>query len=414
MAVNFSEMNRKVFIYLLPLFVLYCVAFSLLVSKTIDYGDESRYAMYAGNLAKGFYAMPDTLLLWNGPGYPLLLTPFAYFHVPWIYAKMLNPVFIFIAVCLFFVIVRGFTSEKPAIFFTYLFGMYPPFFAEMQYLLTEPFVLMMVVLFTFLSLKWFDRRHFLLAISAGLVFAVIILTKILFAYVALGMLLLSVVFFIWSRTLKMSLPVYAISLLLCVPYLLYTYHLTGRVFYWANSGGLSLYWISSPEPDEYGSWFSEQDVLVRPELAPHRVFFEQLGGLNYVERDNLWKKRAIENIKAHPRKALMNYVANLGRLFVNYPYSYKYQNPKTLLYTVPNGIILGAVLFSIYPLLKLRRLLPAGIFHLCLISAIYIGGQSLMYAEARYVCPVLPFILTVIFYTATNLIELKATANQQQ
>lgn len=400
-------MNRRVFICLLPLFVMYCIAFAFLAKGALDYGDESRYAMYAENLTHGFYAPTDTLYLWNGPGYPLLMTPFAFFHIPWIYAKMLNHVFIFLAVCLFYSIVREFASEKASLVFTYLFGLYPPFFAEMQYLLTEPFVLMLVVLFAFLTMRWFNRHEFRFALLAGVVFAVIILTKVLFAYVALGILLLSLVCFMWSRTLKMSLLIYAISLLLCVPYLFYTYHLTGKYFYWANSGGLSLYWMSSPDSSDYGSWFSAEDVAGRPELASHKPFFEQLGQLNYVEQDNMLKKKAIENMAAHPRKAFLNYAANLGRLFLNYPYSYKYQNPQTLLYSAPNGIVLSAIIFSIYPLLKFRRFLPAGIFHLCVISIIYIGGQSLMYAEARYLCPALPFVFIVVFYAAANLVKIQ-------
>ena len=407
-------MNRRFFIYLLPLLVLYCIAFAFLANWTLDYGDEARYAMYAENLTHGFYAPTDTLFLWNGPGYPLLLTPFAYFHIPWIYAKMLNPVFLFIAVCLFYAVIRGFASEKASLVLAYLFGFYPPFFAEMRYLLTEPFVLMLIVLFAFLTMRWFRQREFRFALLAGVVFAVIILTKVLFAYVALGVLLLSLAGFRWSRTLKMSLPIYALSLLLCVPYLFYTYHLTGKSFYWANSGGLSLYWMSSPDPNDYGSWFGYEAVLTQPELAYHKPFFEQLQGLNYVERDDLLKKKAVENILAHPRKTLLNYAANLGRLFLNFPYSYKYQNPQTLLYVVPNSIVLGAIVFSIYPLLKLRRFLPRGIFHFCVVSTIYIGGQSLMYAEARYLCPVLPFIFIVVFYTATNLVKIQTPENQRQ
>src|SRR4030042_3798868 len=101
-------MNTKIFGCLLPLFVLYCIIFSLSANGSLDYGDEPRYAMYAENLTKGFYAPTDTRLLWNGPGYPLLLSPFVIFKVPWIYAKMLNPAFIFLAVCFFYTTIRSF------------------------------------------------------------------------------------------------------------------------------------------------------------------------------------------------------------------------------------------------------------------------------------------------------------------
>ena len=40
-----------------------------------------------------------------------------------------------------------------------------------------------------------------------------------------------------------------------VPYLGYTYHLTGKMFYWSSFGGNNLYWMSSPYPEEYGNYY---------------------------------------------------------------------------------------------------------------------------------------------------------------
>jgi len=400
-------MNRKIFVYLLPLFILYCGVFAFLAKNSLDYGDEPRYAMYAGNLTNGFYAPADTRMLWNGPGYPLLLTPFAYFKIPWIYAKMLNPLFIFLAVCFFYSVIRNFASEKASIFFAYLFGLYPPFFGEFRYLLTEPFVLMLTTLFSLLVWKWFGNRKPGWFLGAAAVFAVIALTKVFFGYVALGVMNISLAAFAWSRTMRLTLPIYALALALCTPYLFYTYNLTGKVFRWANSGGSVLYWMYTPDANDFGSWFSDTDVASRPELAHHRAFFEELKGLDYEQRDQLMKKKAIENIRSNPRKMILNYVSNVSRLFLNFPFSYKYQRPQTLLYLVPNSLILGAIIFSLYPLIRLRRLLPEGVVHACSIAIVFIGGQSLVYAEARYLCPILPFVFLVIAYTATNLVKVQ-------
>ena len=43
--------------------------------------------------------------------------------------------------------------------------------------------------------------------------------------------------------------VYALALVWCLPYLAHTYSLTGRWFYWGSSGGMSLYWMSTPYRD---------------------------------------------------------------------------------------------------------------------------------------------------------------------
>lgn len=405
-------MTRKAFLRLFPLFILYFVVFFTLAKDSLDYGDEPRYATYAENLTKGFYAPPDTRALPNGPGYPLLLTPFALFGVPWYWAKMLNPVFMFLAVCFIYSAVRNYMSEKTALFYAYLFGLYPPFYAELWFLLTEPFALMLVSLFALLTIKWFDNDKYRYMLLAAVVCAFIALTKVFFGYVTSTVLLLSLALSKWSRTFLKTLPIYSIALLICVPYLLYTYSLTGKFFCWSNWGGYVLYWNYTSGPDEIGGWKSPEDVATRPELAHHRPFFEKLQGLDCVQRDRLMKKKAIENILNNPRKAALNYVCNLGRLFLNFPFSYKYQHPRTLLYLVPNTLVVGAILLSLYPLIKLRRNLPPAIVHACIVSVVYVAGHSLLLAGARYLCTIMPFIFIILTYASTNLIRIQARAGE--
>ncbi len=405
-------MTRKVFLQLLPLFILYLAVFFALAKGPLDYGDEPRYATYAENLTKGFYAPSDTRALPNGPGYPLLLTPFAFLGIPWYWAKMLNPVFMFLAVCFIYSAVRNYMPGKTALFFSYLFGLYPPFFAELRYLLTEPFVLMLVSLFALLTIKWFGGGKYRHMLFAAVTFALIALTKVFFGYVASAVLLLSLVLSKWSPTSRKTVPIYSIALLLCLPYLIYTYSITGKFFCWANWGGYTLYWNYTLGPDEVGGWNTYKDVSTRPELAHHRPFFDKLQGLDCVKRDELMKKKAIENILNNPRKALLNYICNWGRLFLNFPFSYKYQHPRTLLYMVPNTLVVGAILLSLYPLLKLRRFLPAAIIHACCVSVVYVAGHSLLLAGARYLCAIMPFIFIVLTYTSTNLIRIQARTGE--
>lgn len=404
-------MTRKVFFKLFPLLLLYFGVFCFFAHKALDFGDETRYAMYAENLTKGFYAPTDTLYLWNGPGYPILLMPFAFFDVPWIYAKMLNPVFFFLAVCFFYSALRSFAPERPALFFTYLFGLYPPFYAELWFLLTEAFTLMLVTLFALLIVKWFQTAKLRFMFSAAIVCGFAALTKVFFGYVVTAVLLLSLVLACWSRTARKVLPIYAMALLLCVPYLAYTYRLTGKLFYWSDAGGQLVYWLYTPYPDEFGSWKSDVDVATDPALARHRPFYKELEGLNFVQQDERFKKKALENIISNPRQILLNYTANLGRLFLNFPFSYKYQHPRVLFYMVPNSLLLAAIIFSLYPLIKLRAHLPGFIIHACAVSVIYIGGHSLMAAMARFLCTVLPFVFLIIAYVATCLIQLRSPEN---
>jgi 4-amino-4-deoxy-L-arabinose transferase-like glycosyltransferase len=405
-------MSRNItIVYLLPLFILYCLIFFLLKPYTLPNittfnGDELRYATYAENIVNGFYAPRDTIFIWNGPGYPLLLAPFAYLKVPWIYAKMLNPVFMFAAVCIVFTILRKYMSDGKGLLCSYLFGLYPPFYAEMQYLVTEPFALFLAAAFALLSMKWLRSRQYRYLLTAGVVFAILALTKVFFGYVALAMLVLSLITAKWSVTLKKMAPVYGLGLLLCVPYLFYTYSLTGKIFYWAVAGGDQVYWLTTPTPGEYGDWKDGDEIRTLPQLAEQKEFFDKLATADFVERDKAEKKQAIENLINHPAKVAYNWVANVSRLFLNFPFSYKVQNPIQLFYLIPGAFLLIAILFCVYPLFKCRGVLPPEMVHSIVVFLVFAGGSSLLTTQARYLCTAIPFAFIVIAYVMTNLVKI--------
>jgi len=65
----------------------------------------------------------------------------------------------------------------------------------------------------------------------------------------------------------------------CLPYLFYTYQLTHKIFYWGDSGGLSLYAMSSPYPGELGDWFDQGKIEKdMPWAKNHKSYFEELSG----------------------------------------------------------------------------------------------------------------------------------------
>jgi hypothetical protein len=188
--------------------------------------------------------------------------------------------------------------------------------------------------------------------------------------------------------------------------------LTGKIFYWANSSGQVIYWLTNPYPEEYGDWKSEVEVATVPQLYRHKEFFEKLAEVDFMKQDKMLKKQAMENIVNHPVKMLYNWVANVSRLFLNFPYSYKYQNPIQLLYLIPGALLLSAVLFCIYPLVKFRRNLPPEIIHAVIVFLVFVAGHSLIYAAARFLCTIIPFVLIVIAYTTTNLVKMELRTRQ--
>jgi hypothetical protein len=204
-------------------------------------------------------------------------------------------------------------------------------------------------------------------------------------------------------------------LLWCIPYLLVTYSWTGKVFYWATSGGMSLYWMSSPYAGELGSWFSDDDVQAMPELSPHRGFFAEIADLSEVERDEAFKRQALDNIIHYPSRFLMNWIANVGRLLFSYPFSYTPQKIGTYFYLLPNMFLVVFLLLSVYPASLRYRAIPYEIRALLLFALIATGGTSLLCAYDRQFRPQVPIFLLwiAIVYSRILRIEMRSPGMQR-
>jgi hypothetical protein len=191
---------------------------------------------------------------------------------------------------------------------------------------------------------------------------------------------------------KKGLIITGIALLTTAPYLLYTFNLTGRLFYW-GMGSDSLYWMSSPDKNEYGDW--TQQLVLNPTiyanyniygadsllLANHQKDFDELDKYKGIERDDLFKELAIRNIKAHPVKYAQNVVYNMGRLLFNYPYSQAIQKPKYLVIFPINGILLTLMLFSLIPTVINWKRIPFYLKFLLIMVFLYLGASALVSAS---------------------------------
>jgi hypothetical protein len=253
-----------------------------------------------------------------------------------------------------------------------------------------------------------EKKTFHLVV-ASLYLAFLALTKIFFGYVILAGLVLSLLLFVWRRQdpQKKTALFYGLALIWCIPYLLVTYSWTGKVFYWATSGGMSLYWMASPYAGELGSWFSDDDVQALPELAPHREFFAGLADLSEVERDGAIKKQALENIIHHPLGYLRNWIANVGRLLFSYPYSYTPQKLSTYFYLLPNMFLVVFLLLSVYPAFLRRRAIPYEIYALLLFTSIALGGTSLLCAYDRQFRPLVPILLLWLAFVSVRILRIE-------
>lgn len=355
--------------------------------------DEGRYLQFAANLCHGRYALADDNFLWNGPGYPMVLAAWRAAGLPPYGARVLGAGFLFLATVLFAHLMAVYVPWRWALGTAWALGLHVPLYAGLGVLMTESMAVCLVCGACYaaaVALRSGSRRAVL---CAGLLLGWLALAKVFFGYVLLAGLViyaLAAVVFRQRRSLRRMAVIYLLGLLTAAPYLAYTYHLTGRVFYWSNCGGLSLYWMSTPYADEWGDWFHRADVYQRPELARHRATFDSVATLSPVDRDVAFRREAVANIAAHPAKYLKNVAANVARLCFSFPYSYTPQKLTTLFYVLPNALLLSALVFS-GVVLSTRRPPGVGDCHLVLVlMGLALGGSSLLSAYPRMLDPVVP------------------------
>ncbi len=393
------RLDTIVLIPLLALYLAVVLGFDSYIRPNIPmdwdamFGDQDRYLELADNLTHGCYATAHTSYLWSGPGYPLLLAALKILHLPLRTAIILNPFLLYGAMFYSLRILSGLIPRPLAIKVTYLMGIYPPFFISLPFFMTEPLTLVLLCgALYYTSQAWQgDRQKWWIG---GILWGYLALTKITFGYVILALLLGYGLLSARSKPACKTAMIFAISLLVCLPYLIYTWNLTGKIFYWGNAGGQALYWMSNPYSDEYGDW--RGDAMNRPEYHRHHAFISSVRSLNFVQQDAAYKRQAWKNITSHPSKFVFNWVCNQGRFWFNYPFSYKQQNPLALLYIFPNALLFGGLLAAILRLIKPGAAHPPMVL-LCGLTFFFSWGlHSIAGCEARYLIPSAPPIIILM------------------
>ena len=301
-----------------PLLVVY-VGVTLASWPSHWVGDEGRYLQFAENFRRGHYALAGDDYLWNGPGYPLMLAAWNATGLPPRWARFGNAGFLFLAVVLFARFMSLYVPRRWAIGIAWAMGLHVPLYVGLAQLSTESLAVCLVCGACLAAAVVLRTGRRTATVSAGLLLGWLALTKVLFGYVLLGGLILYglAAAVAWQRRpLRRMAAIYLVGLLATTPYLAYTFHLTGKVFYWSNCGGLSLYWMSTPYNEEWGDWFHPSDVRHRPELSRHRQLFDSIAHLSPLEKDAALRRQALDNITVHPAKFVKNVAANVTRISV--------------------------------------------------------------------------------------------------
>lgn len=390
-----------------PFLVLYA-AIVLTLHQDALQGDEGRYLSYAQNLLNGFYSPPaPEISLWNGPGYPLLLTPFVALQLPLLAITLFNAVLQYGSVLLVHHALLLVAPPRAALGFSLFWACYYPAFQELPLIATEPLASFLAAALAFFLTKAFAGAGRATTLAAGFALGYLCLTKVAFCYVILALLPAVVLLWLLKRrvaALRTGAAILLTAGVVLAPYGLYTWQLTGRTFYWADSGGMVLYWMSTPFAGEYGDWNNATltahctegpDVPCETDRvrANHQKDYDEIYRLVGVERDDAFKRIALANIRSHPRKYLENCIANVGRLFFGFPASYTYQRLRTLV-RIPPGAILAILMLACLPptLLDWGKIAPPVRFTLA-ICGLYLGASALVSAYSRQLTVVVPLLL---------------------
>lgn len=408
--------DQQIYFFKLSPFLLLYLIFVIVAHNDEFVGDEARYFQYATNLLKGYYSPPGEAYLWNGPGYPIFLMPFIYFNLPLQSITIINAIMHFASVVLLFYTLTKLVKEKIAFYISIFWGGYFTAFQEMPFILTESLTIFLCTLFLYVTQIYFLSLQKSYLFLSGLVLGLLILTKIIFGYVILVLAFLYLILFIFNLIIRFNafwrpikeLKILLIAQIVCIPYLMYTYQITGKPLYFGNSGGMNLYWMSTPFEDEYGDWinddfFKDKALLSGNIYKNHATEINQIKQGNWIVRDSLYKSIGLANIKNKPLKFAKNIIYNVGRLWFNFPLTAYPHSGNGVFRLFLNSILLTFFLISlIYWALNFQKLNP----HLNFISLMlltYLGLSSLVSALPRQLSVSVPWI---IFFCSIILIEL--------
>jgi hypothetical protein len=367
-------------------------------------GDEWRYVYYARNLLHGFFSPRDRVFLWNGPGYPILLMPFV--KAGWVDgARYANAFWHAGALVYAWLILRRRLSFGWTLGAVAVLGAYAPLFEDLPLAQTEVLSYLLTTAWIHHSLAGRDSRAH--RVVAGVVLAMLILTKVVFGVVLTALLLVLLVVWLVRRngTAAAFLQQGVLAALLCLPWLVYTHAVTGRFMYWSSAGPMSFYWLTAPAPNEVGDWYHHGWVYRNATLrAHHKAVFDEVTGLARdphvsfeeqmfnactPEAADVFAREGLKNVRAHPGKYLRNWLANISRLFLDVPTSVR-GIPFWNQYSLAHLPLLAWTLAVLVIVARRRVPPPPGWWPIDLFLLFSFGVYSLNAAFGRFTVPLVP------------------------
>src|SRR5687768_2640548 len=150
--------RSRPFLLFSPFLLLYSTLI-IVFSKQELIIDEPSYLGYVSNLLQGFYSPPPPDIdLWHAPGYPLLITPFVAAGAPLLLIRLLNALFLYLSVIIFYRLMQKLISPKLALYASIVVGCYWLAWKGLPVIMTETFVFFLVTAIAWTAQKVFDEE----------------------------------------------------------------------------------------------------------------------------------------------------------------------------------------------------------------------------------------------------------------
>ena len=387
-----------------PLLIFYVVVCVVAQPGPDPVRDEPDLLPAASRLLHGHLVPPGggtspRAYLWHGPGLVALLSPFVALGLPVTAIRFIEPVLMGAAALLFHRLLRHRLTARASLAWTYALGLYVPFLAVIPEVHKEPLAILLVVAGMLALTRALGRGGGLWSVVAGLSLAALAMVRLEYGWVAillLGAALAACAVRRNSAVARRLVVVGAVAVAGCVPWLAYTYHLTGKPLYWGTSSGLSLFWMSPTQPGETGQWHEPADVFTDPALAAFRPLFARLRTLDPVASDQALRERAAANIRARPATYARNVAANVTRLFFAVPMRPRLSAVRIGANVLFNGPLLLAVGWAAGVLWPRRGRLPPEAIPIALFAMVAIAVHVPPSASPRMLLPIVPALVWLV------------------
>jgi hypothetical protein len=173
--------------------------------------------------------------------------------------------------------------------------------------------------------------------------------------------------------------------------------------------------MSTTIENEYGNWNNETFTAnhIDSDAAGtttclklnHQKEIDEVKKHKGVQKDDAYKKIAINNIITNPTKYLKNIISNISNMLFGFPNAYTYQRPLLKIWYF--SILYTLILFSLLPTLINWRKLSFSIRFLFIFTFIYLGGSSLVSVSSRQFIIIVPVLLIWIVYIIDQSITFK-------